>query len=284
MRARVVGDQLRRADPGEVLVARVGNFDRRVDGGNRVEHFAAWCREAARRQADPDAERELRFRDPHVVLAERKLAAVRDHAFAQQTTRERTVDGDVSLAGLARGRDLPAEQRRRGSVFEPLLDGIALLPRVVAAAVAGARRSAVPASSSPRGGRPACCVGSLIGMIQESGIVNQESETRNGCRGLESPSSHVRVDPLGALDQRGLAGCRVGRIGKDGADRTAGGNRVADVRNVADIRVASQASVSPATQGSSANTIALPTALPGGTRRIGKVSRACTRQRVRRTR
>ena len=125
MRAGIVGDQLRRADGGEILEAGIRNLDRRMERADGILDLRDRIRRGARREIARHAKREFRLGDPHVVGAERQLGAARKGLFAEEPPGERAVDIDVRLTGGARRRDLPAEERRAAAAFEQRLHGVA---------------------------------------------------------------------------------------------------------------------------------------------------------------
>ena len=93
----------------------------RVDRRQHLLHTVRFC---ARTQLSTHPKRELGFRDPHVIGPKRQLPAAIDHRLAQQSARQRSVDGDVPLSRQACRRDLPSEQRRRASLFQMSLHAI----------------------------------------------------------------------------------------------------------------------------------------------------------------
>ena len=110
----VVGDELRGADPGEILdIAsraprwRGGAWPRRTATSVHSVSRLAWG------QVAPHSERKLRFGDPHVIAAERHLAAALHRPLTQQPAGQRAIDRDVRLPHGARRRDLPSKQRER---------------------------------------------------------------------------------------------------------------------------------------------------------------------------
>ena len=127
MGAGVVGDQLRCADDGEVLVAGIGHFDRRVKTRDGRQHLVSRIRSLPRRKVATDTEREFSFGHAHVVLSEPNPFAALVRALAQQAASQRSVDRNVRLPGLAGGGDLPAKQRKRAVPLELRLNGVALL-------------------------------------------------------------------------------------------------------------------------------------------------------------
>ena len=141
MRAGVVGNELGCANPGGVLVARVRDFDRRVQRGDRGDHLVdGVClrprgRSDARRNAIPPRPRKSGWR----------RRAPR-HPSNTRSRKRRPASGPLNLQVLlpcqARRRDLPAEQRLRRS--RSALDRVSL-----------PRACATISSESPQA-RPAC--------------------------------------------------------------------------------------------------------------------------------
>ncbi len=126
MRAGIVGDQLRFAGAGEIGKARVGNFDRGMQGVDGIEHLLHAVGRRPRRQVDAHAEGKFRLGDRHLVAGHRGGAAVGDHGFGQDAPGHGAGDIDMLLSGFAGGGDLPAEQMRGRIALDRGLDRITL--------------------------------------------------------------------------------------------------------------------------------------------------------------
>lgn len=129
VRAGVVGDELRRADDGEVVVAGVGDFDGRMKRVDGRQHLLNAVRLWPRVERLSHAECELGLRDPHVIGAKGKRCAVLKRPLAQQPPGQRTIHVDVLLSSGARRGDLPSEQRCLAPPLELRLNGVALRAR-----------------------------------------------------------------------------------------------------------------------------------------------------------
>ena len=135
VRARVVRRELGDAGAGEVREPGIGKLDRGVEGRDRGHHLFDRVLVLPRREVVPHHERELRLRDRHPVRTERHLAWTAVHATREKSPGDGSVDVDVALAGDARGRDLPAENRFAASLGERALRRVSLDERARTARV-----------------------------------------------------------------------------------------------------------------------------------------------------
>ena len=128
MGAGIVGDELGRADRGEVGEARIRDLDRRVQRRDGGDNLVGRVFRVARGEVAAHPEGEFRLGDTHPVAGEVEGRSDRDDALGENTAGEGTVDVDVRLAGLAGRGDLPAEERPRSPPLDQRLDRVALGP------------------------------------------------------------------------------------------------------------------------------------------------------------
>src|SRR6266436_1300833 len=116
----------------------------------------------------PEMKCEFQLADAHFISGHRSSAAIRYGRLRQDASGHRALDMDVLLAGLAGGRDFPAEQFSARIILDRRLNGVAL------GAIAWSQRSVERVELGP--GAPMIvqdpgCRGDLV--LVEHGLISE---------------------------------------------------------------------------------------------------------------